>query len=93
MRALHDALAARPGEPVPFDDLVSAVWPVRPPANPRAALRNLVQRLRRTEQVVTEPHGYRLVPRSPGPWFGKKRLTFAAAARSSALSEFTMRAQ
>lgn len=66
MRALHDALAARPGEPVPFDDLVPAVRPVGAPANPRAALRNLVQRLRRTEQVVTEPTGYRLVPRNPG---------------------------
>ncbi len=67
LRALLDALTARPGEPVPFDDLVAAVWPADPPGNPRAALRNLVQRLRRTEQVVTEPLGYRLVRRPPGP--------------------------
>ena len=37
------------------------------PANPKGALRNLVQRLRATDQVVTEPHGYRLVVRKPGP--------------------------
>ncbi|ANZ36614.1 hypothetical protein BBK82_11605 [Lentzea guizhouensis] len=67
LRALLEALAARPGEPVPFDDLTAAVWPADPPGNPRAALRNLVQRLRRTEQVVTEPLGYRLVRRPPGP--------------------------
>ncbi|KOV89780.1 tetratricopeptide repeat protein [Nocardia sp. NRRL S-836] len=67
LRALLEALAASQGEPVPFDDLVAAVWPADPPGNPRAALRNLVQRLRRTEQVVTEPLGYRLVRRPPGP--------------------------
>jgi tetratricopeptide (TPR) repeat protein len=67
LRALHNALAVRSGEPVPFDDLVRAVWPDAPPANPRAALRNLVSRLRRTDEVVTEPLGYRLVVRPPGP--------------------------
>lgn len=65
--ALREALVARPGEPVPFDELATAVWPDEPPANPRAALRNLVRRLRRTEDVVTEPLGYRLVVRPPGP--------------------------
>lgn len=67
LRALHNALAVRPGEPVPFDDLISTVWPEAPPANPRAALRNLVRRLRRAHEVVTEPLGYRLVVRPPGP--------------------------
>ena len=67
LSALRGALAARPGEPIPFDELAKAVWPVDPPVNPRSALRNLVQRLRRSEQVVTEPLGYRLVVRPPGP--------------------------
>ncbi|WP_086665688.1 tetratricopeptide repeat protein [Lentzea kentuckyensis] len=67
LRALRDALAARPGEPVPFDALAAAVWPDEPPKHPRAALRTLVSRLRGTEQVVTEPTGYRLVPRPPAP--------------------------
>ena len=67
LHALREALAARPGEPIPFDELTKAVWPVDPPVNPRSALRNLVQRLRRSEQVVTEPLGYRLVVRPPGP--------------------------
>ncbi|SEQ24694.1 Tetratricopeptide (TPR) repeat [Lentzea xinjiangensis] len=65
--ALRRALASRPGLAVPFDALVDAVWGERLPANPRQALRNLVQRLRATEQVVTEPGGYRLVLRGPGP--------------------------
>ncbi|MGI5503273.1 ATP-binding protein [Lentzea sp. CA-135723] len=65
--ALRAALAARPGLPVPFDDLVDAVWGAGPPANPRASLRKLVHRLRATDQVVTEPYGYRLVPRPRGP--------------------------
>ncbi|MEU7475351.1 tetratricopeptide repeat protein [Lentzea sp. NPDC042327] len=64
---LRSALAARPGQPVPFDELVVTVWPDDRPANPKAALRNLVRRLRATEAVVTEPHGYRLVVRRPGP--------------------------
>ncbi|SES31413.1 NB-ARC domain-containing protein [Lentzea xinjiangensis] len=67
LRALRDALAARPGEPVPFDALIAEVWPDGPPMHPRAALRTLVSRLRGTEQVVTEPAGYRLVPRPPAP--------------------------
>lgn len=67
LRALRGALAARPGEPIPFDELTRTVWPTDPPANPRSALRNLVQRLRRSEQIVTEPFGYRLVVRPPGP--------------------------
>lgn len=65
--ALRRALAARPGQPVSFDELIDAVWGDDRPANPKAALRNLVQRLRTTEQVVTEPAGYRLVLRKPGP--------------------------
>ncbi|MGW4211440.1 tetratricopeptide repeat protein [Lentzea sp. NPDC004789] len=64
---LRAALAATPGQPVPFDDLIDAVWGDDKPSHPRAALRNLVQRLRVTDQVVTEPSGYRLVPRLPGP--------------------------
>lgn len=67
LRTLREALAARPGEPVPFDELTEAVWRDDPPVNPRSALRNLVQRLRRTEEIVTEPFGYRLVVRKPGP--------------------------
>ncbi|GLY52005.1 tetratricopeptide repeat protein [Lentzea sp. NBRC 102530] len=66
--ALRAALAARPGLPVSFDELVEAVWgPADTPANPRASLRKLVQRLRVTDHVVTEPYGYRLVPRPRGP--------------------------
>ncbi|MDX8036493.1 tetratricopeptide repeat protein [Lentzea sp. BCCO 10_0856] len=65
--ALRQALAARPGRPVSFDELIDAIWGAERPANPKQALRNLVQRLRATEQVVTEPGGYRLVPRKPGP--------------------------
>ncbi|ANZ36613.1 hypothetical protein BBK82_11600 [Lentzea guizhouensis] len=64
---LRAALAARPGQPVAFDELITAVWGDDRPANPKAALRNLVQRLRATDAVVTEPHGYRLVVRRPGP--------------------------
>lgn len=64
---LREALAARPGQPVPFDELIAAVWGAEPPANPKAALRNLVQRLRASDQVMTEPSGYRLVPRKAGP--------------------------
>ncbi|MET9629138.1 tetratricopeptide repeat protein [Lentzea sp. NPDC006480] len=67
IEALRAALAARPGQPVPFDELVDAVWGDDQPSNPRGALRNLVQRLRATDQVVTEPSGYRLVLRKPGP--------------------------
>ncbi|MCG8928478.1 tetratricopeptide repeat protein [Lentzea sp. CC55] len=67
LRALRDALAERPGDPVPFDVLAARVWPAEPPKHPRAALRTLVSRLRATEQVVTEPTGYRLVPRPPAP--------------------------
>ncbi|WP_439661016.1 tetratricopeptide repeat protein [Lentzea sp. HUAS TT2] len=67
LRALLDSLAARPGEPVPFDVLAAEVWPDEPPMHPRAALRTLVSRLRATEQVITEPTGYRLVPRPPAP--------------------------
>ncbi|MFC3893523.1 tetratricopeptide repeat protein [Lentzea rhizosphaerae] len=67
LQALRDALAARPGEPVPFDVLAAQVWPDEPPKHPRAALRTLVSRLRATEQVITEPTGYRLVPRPPAP--------------------------
>ncbi|MFS8101144.1 tetratricopeptide repeat protein [Lentzea alba] len=67
LQALRDALAARPGEPVPFDELVAAVWPDEPPMHPRGALRTLVSRLRATDQVITEPTGYRLVPRPPAP--------------------------
>jgi tetratricopeptide (TPR) repeat protein len=65
--ALRAALAAKPGQPVPFDELIDAVWGNDKPSNPRSALRNLVQRLRVTDEVVTEPSGYRLVPRKPGP--------------------------
>src|SRR5688500_10158892 len=65
--ALREALAARPGQPVSFDELIAAVWRGDRPANPKQALRNLVQRLRATEQVITEPSGYRLVLRKPGP--------------------------
>ncbi|MDX8143550.1 AAA family ATPase [Lentzea sp. BCCO 10_0061] len=65
--ALRAALAAAPGQPVPFDELIDAVWRDRRPANPKQALRNLVRRLRATEQVITEPSGYRLVVRKPGP--------------------------
>ncbi len=64
---LRAALAAHPGQPVSFDELIDAVWGGERPANPKAALRNLVQRLRATDTVVTEPHGYRLVVRKPGP--------------------------
>ncbi|KOV89779.1 tetratricopeptide repeat protein [Nocardia sp. NRRL S-836] len=64
---LRTALAARPGQPVSFDELIDAVWADGRPANPKAALRNLVQRLRATDTVITEPHGYRLVVRRPGP--------------------------
>jgi tetratricopeptide (TPR) repeat protein/DNA polymerase III delta prime subunit len=64
---LRAALAARPGQPVSFDELIEAVWGDDRPSNPRGALRNLVQRLRVTDQVITEPSGYRLVPRKPGP--------------------------
>ena len=67
LRALRDALAAHPGAPVPFDRLVAEVWRDDPPRHPRAALRTLVQRLRATERVVTEPSGYRLVLRPPAP--------------------------
>ncbi|WP_052684426.1 tetratricopeptide repeat protein [Lentzea aerocolonigenes] len=67
LQALRDALAAHPGEPVPFDRLVAEVWQDDPPKHPRAALRTLVQRLRATERVITEPSGYRLVPRPPAP--------------------------
>ncbi|WP_329788010.1 tetratricopeptide repeat protein [Lentzea sp. DG1S-22] len=65
--ALRRALAAAPGQPVPFDDLIDAVWPDKRLANPRQALRKLVQRLRATDQVVTETSGYRLVARGPEP--------------------------
>ncbi|WP_086662632.1 ATP-binding protein [Lentzea kentuckyensis] len=65
--ALRRALGAKPGQPVPFDELIDAIWGAERPVNPKQALRNLVQRLRATEQVVTEPSGYRLVPRKPGP--------------------------
>ena len=65
--ALRRALGAKPGQPVSFDELIEAIWGDERPANPKSALRNLVQRLRATEQVVTEPSGYRLVPRKPGP--------------------------
>ncbi|MFD9703521.1 ATP-binding protein [Lentzea sp. NPDC059081] len=65
--ALRQALASRPGRAVAFDELVEAVWGDDRPANPKQALRNLVQRLRATEQVITEPGGYRLVLRKPGP--------------------------
>ncbi|MFI6101448.1 tetratricopeptide repeat protein [Lentzea sp. NPDC051213] len=67
LQALRDALTARPGEPVSFDVLVAEVWPDEAPMHPRAALRTLVSRLRATEQVITEPTGYRLVPRPPAP--------------------------
>ncbi|RAS64176.1 Ni2+-binding GTPase involved in maturation of urease and hydrogenase [Lentzea atacamensis] len=67
IEALRKALAARPGQPVPFDELIDSIWGAGKPANPKAALRKLVQRLRVTDQVVTEPYGYRLVPRKPGP--------------------------
>ncbi|MEU0878997.1 tetratricopeptide repeat protein [Lentzea sp. NPDC005914] len=67
LQALRDALAAHPGEPVSFDRLVAEVWPDDPPKHPRAALRTLVQRLRTTERVITEPSGYRLVLRPPAP--------------------------
>jgi tetratricopeptide (TPR) repeat protein len=65
--ALRRALAAEPGRPVSFDELIDAIWGADRPANPKSALRNLVQRLRATEQVITEPGGYRLVLRKPGP--------------------------
>ena len=65
--ALREALAAKPGQPVSFDELIDAVWRDDRPANPKQALRNLVRRLRATEQVITEPSGYRLVVRRPGP--------------------------
>ncbi|MEU0885510.1 tetratricopeptide repeat protein [Lentzea sp. NPDC005914] len=64
---LRAALAATPGQPVSFDDLIDTVWGADKPSNPKGALRNLVQRLRATDQVVTEPSGYRLVIRKPGP--------------------------
>ncbi|HUQ60361.1 ATP-binding protein [Lentzea sp.] len=65
--ALRQALAAKPGQAVAFGELIDAVWGDERPANPKQALRNLVQRLRATEQVITEPGGYRLVLRKPGP--------------------------
>ncbi len=67
LQALRDVLAAHPGVPVPFDRLVDEVWPDEPPMHPRGALRTLVSRLRATEQVITEPTGYRLVVRPPAP--------------------------
>ena len=48
LRALRAALAARPGEPVPFDVLAAEIWPDERPVHPRAALRTLVSRLRAT---------------------------------------------
>ncbi|WP_394620410.1 tetratricopeptide repeat protein [Lentzea sp. JNUCC 0626] len=69
LRALHRALAARPGEPVLFADLIREVWGDQPPAGPLPALRTLVMRLRRAvpDEIVTDASGYRLRIRTPGP--------------------------
>lgn len=66
---LHRALAARAGQPVLFGDLVQVVWGDEPPANPLAALRSLIHRLRQSteDEIVTDTTGYRLVARGPGP--------------------------
>ncbi|MFD4675560.1 tetratricopeptide repeat protein [Lentzea sp. NPDC058450] len=69
LRALHQALAARPDEPVLFADLIREVWGDQPPASPLPALRSLVKRLRRAvpDEIVTDASGYRLRTRTPGP--------------------------
>ncbi|SMC56749.1 ATP-binding protein [Lentzea albidocapillata] len=69
LRALHRALAAHPGEPVLFADLIREVWGGQPPSGPLPALRSLVKRLRRSipDEIVTDASGYRLKVRTPGP--------------------------
>ncbi|MBB3326170.1 BTAD domain-containing putative transcriptional regulator [Microlunatus antarcticus] len=65
LRALLCRLAVDAGRRVSHDELVDAVWPDGPPAEPTNALQSLVSRLRRAlgdaAPVVQEPSGYRLV--------------------------------
>ncbi|MDX8147787.1 tetratricopeptide repeat protein [Lentzea sp. BCCO 10_0061] len=69
LHTLHRALAAHPGEPVLFADLIREVWGDTPPTGPLPALRTLVKRLRRSiqDEIVTDASGYRLKVRTPGP--------------------------
>ena len=65
LRALLCRLAVEPGRRVSSAELVAAVWPDDPPADPVNALQSLVSRLRRAlglpGVIVQETTGYRLL--------------------------------
>lgn len=64
LRALVTRLAVDAPAPVPVGELVEAVWPDEPPADPTNALQSLVSRVRRALGEATRiqqvPGGYRL---------------------------------
>jgi len=65
LRALACRLAVEGGRAVGVGELLDAVWPEEPPADPAGALQSLVSRLRRVlgapDLLRQEPLGYRLV--------------------------------
>ena len=65
LRALLCRLAVEPGRRVSSNELVAAVWPEDPPADPVNALQSLVSRLRRAlglpGMIIQETTGYRLL--------------------------------
>ncbi|HEY5882227.1 MAG TPA: BTAD domain-containing putative transcriptional regulator [Nakamurella sp.] len=65
LRALVTRLAADAPDPVSIAELVEAVWPGEPPADPTNALKSLVSRVRRTlgdaSRIRQETGGYRLM--------------------------------
>lgn len=63
-RAVLAALLTTPGEVVPTDALVEAVWPGELPANPRRAIQSYVARLRQrlgSDVVVARGDGYAVI--------------------------------
>ena len=64
LRALVTRLAADAPGPVSVAELVEAVWPGEPPADPTNALQSLVSRVRRAlgdaSRIQQVPGGYRL---------------------------------
>ncbi|WP_341717905.1 BTAD domain-containing putative transcriptional regulator [Micromonospora sp. FIMYZ51] len=71
-RIVLAVLLLRAGRIVPVDELVDAVWEIRPPATARAQLQTCVSRLRQRfaalgippETIVTDPVGYGVLTRS-----------------------------
>jgi hypothetical protein len=87
--ALRRALAARPGQPVSFDELIATVRGDDKPANPKAALRNLVQRLRPPNRSSPSPPATGSCRASPVRGSCPPTCRTSSGARTKALAEET----